>query len=196
MRLKDIMRLMVYFILSTLVSCSSGSQKARTTADTSKSVATTDTSLQEEFNNDEDFRQEFISLYQKPILIDTSFLEDGKNYEVIFHHFSTMDSGLVVPAMYNLDTNKDFVTHNFASDLIVLSDKNIVFKKHITKSTFGNLLDTLETPLKQYATLLYPDLYFKNDSIEIRYSISIPVTDIGMPASIKFDKKGNYIITL
>ena len=124
-------------------------------------------------------------------MVDTFFIDSGKKFEVIFHYFSTIDSGLTVPAKYNFDTKKDFVTHNFISDLILLSDKDTLFKKQITKSTFDNLLDT---SLKKYTTLLYPNFYIKNDSIEIHYSISIPVTDVGIGVNIKFDKKGNYVI--
>ena len=102
-----------------------------------------------------------------------------------------MDSGLIIPAKYSFDTHKDFVTHNFKSELILLLDKDTLFKKQITKGTFDKLL---YSDLRDYATLLYPDFYIKNDSIEIHYSISIPVTDVGIGVTIKFDKKGNYTI--
>jgi hypothetical protein len=187
------MRVSLYFIILTLLSCSSGSQKTNTQVDTTKSVSKTDTTQQDD-EEEIDFRKEFISLYQKPVLIDTFFFDNGKKYEVMFHHFSTMDNGLLVPAKYNFDTNKDFTTHNFVSDLTVLSDKDTVFKKHIIKAIFNSILDTLDTPLNKYATLLYPTLHLKNDSIQIHYSISIPVTDVGIGVNITFDKKGNYII--
>lgn len=188
------MRFSFCFIILTLLSCSSGSQKTNNQVDTTKSVAVTDTTQQEDEEEEVDFRKEFISLYQKPVLIDTFFIENGKKYKVVFHHFSTMDNGLVVPAKYNFDTHKDFTTHNFVSDLAVLSDKDTVFKKHITKATFNSLLDTLDTPLNKYATLLYPTIKLHNDSIQIHYSISIPVTDVGIGVNIKFDKEGNYTI--
>jgi hypothetical protein len=191
--IKTIMRVSLYFIFLTLLGCSSGSQGTNFQVDTTKFVAKIDTTQQDE-EEDVDFRQEFISLYQKPVLIDTSFVDNGKEYEIFFHHFSTMDNGLVVPAKYNFDTNKDFVTHNFVSDLTVLTGKDTVFKKHITKAMFKPLLDTLDTLLNEYATLLYPTLDINNDSIQIHYSISIPVTDVGIDADIKFDKQGNYVI--
>ena len=186
------MRFTVFLFFLTLLSCSTGSKKTNKQFDTTKSISLTDTIQHHE--QEVDFRKEFISLYQKPILIDTSFIDNGKKYKVIFHHFSTMDNELVVPAKYNFDTNKDFTTHNFASDLTVLADKDTVFKKHITKATFKSLLDTLGTPLNKYATLLYPTLEINNDNIQIHYSISIPVTDVGVGVSIKFDKKGKYVI--
>lgn len=188
------MRFIVYFVFLTLFGCSSGQQKANTHTDTVKTVTGADSGGREDDATQTDFRQEFISLYQKLEVVDTTFSDGGRTYRVIFHHFCTMDNGLVVPAKYNFDTNKDFVTHNFASDLMMLSDKDTVFKKHITKSTFSSLLDTLDTPLKKYAALLYPTLSIKNDSVQIYYSISIPVTDVGIGIEIKFDNKGNYVI--
>lgn len=188
------MRVLVYFIIVTLLGCSSDSQSANAQRETIISAAKIDTSQQIP-EQEADFREEYISLYQKPVLIDSSFVDNGKKYRIVFHHFSTMDSGLVVPAKYNFDTNKDFVTHNFVSDLTLLLGKDTVFQKQISKTMFSNLLNTLETPLNKFATLLYPTLDINKDSIKINYSISIPVTDVGIRANIKFDMKGNYVIT-
>lgn len=188
------MRFSIFLIISTLFGCSSGSEKTSNLADTAKSLAVTDRKLELEEGQEVDFRQEFISLYQKPVIIDTFVINHGKKYAIIFRHLSAMDKGLVVPAKYNFDTNKDFTTHNFVSDLTVLSDKDTVFKKFINKAVFNSLLDTHDTSLKKYATLLYPTLTLNNDSIQIHYSISIPVTDVGIGVVIKFDKKGNYVI--
>ncbi|MBN8790101.1 MAG: hypothetical protein J0I84_23710 [Terrimonas sp.] len=176
----------------TLLGCSSGSQGTNIQTDTTKSLTKTDTTQQG--GDDVDFRREFISLYQKPIFIDTSFVDNDKKYEIVFHHFSSMDNGLIVPVKYNFDTNEDFITHNFVSDLIVFTGKDTIFEKHITKAMFKSLLDTLDTPLNKYATLLYPTLDINNDSIQIHYSISIPVTDVGIGVDIKFDKNGSYVI--
>ena len=125
------MRFAVYLALLILLGCSSGSQKTPTPVDTTHSQAKTDTTQPSDYETQVHFRDEFISLYQKPVLVDTFFLDKTKRYRVLFHHFSTMDNGLVVPAKYNFDTNKDFVTHNFVSDLTVFLDKDTVFKKHI-----------------------------------------------------------------
>jgi hypothetical protein len=189
------MRFPFYVISVMLCSCSSKPTQSAGNTETITQTNMPDTTRQENEADEIDFRKEFISLYKQPVYIDTSFVEDGKNYKIIFHHFCTMDNALVVPAKYNFDTNKDFTTHNFASDLIFLSDKDTLFKKNIEKTTFNCILDTLDTPLKKYATLLYPTLNFKNDSIQINYSISIPVTDVGIAVDIKFDKKGNYTIS-
>ena len=158
--------------------------------DTPKASAKVDTTS--EYDNIQvDAREDLIASYEKPVFIDTFFVDNGKRLEVLFHYWCTMDSGIIVPAKYNFDINRDFVTHNFTSDLVVLFDKDTLFEKPITKSTFDTLL---ESSLKKYATLLYPGFTIKNDSIEIHYSISIPVTDVGIGVNIKFDKNGKYVI--
>ena len=158
--------------------------------DTTKTSTKIDNTV-EDNESQVDYRKEFIATYKKPVFIDTSFIANGKRFEILFHYFCTMDSGIIVPAKYNFDTNQEFATHNFISDLVVLSDKDTIFKKRITKKTFDTLLDN---SLKKYAILLYPDISIKNDSIEIGYSISIPVTDVGIGVNIKFDKNGKYVI--
>ena len=193
------MRLLISFTFFTLLGCSSGQNKSDVQADTTKTSIRIDTpkasakvdTTTEDDNIQVETREDLIASYEKPIFIDTFFVYNGKRFEVLFHYWCTMDSGIVVPAKYNFDTNKDFVTHNFISDLVTLSDKDTLFKKRITKSTFDTLL---ESSLKKDATLLYPTLTIKNDSIEIHYSISIPVTDVGIGVKIKFDKNGKYVI--
>ena len=109
----------------------------------------------------------------------------------MLNHFCTMDSGLIIPAKYNWDIQTDFVTHNFESDLTLLEDGDIVFKKQIVKPDFDSIL---YQALRQYAILQSPRLELKRDSILVHYSISIPVTDVSIGATIKFDKNGNFLI--
>lgn len=193
------MRILFFFLFLTLFSCSAKQNKTSNNIDRVKSYSgnTIKKSPKDDKSNDNDIkesqsdtRKEFIKLYSQPIFIDTFFVDNGKKYEILFHHFSTMDS-LIVPATYNFDTNKDFTSHNFISELILLSNKDTLFNKQITKSIFGKFLDS---SLIKYAVLLYPNFYIVNDSIEIDYSITIPVTDVGIGVVIKFDKNGNYII--
>jgi len=197
------MRLLISFAFLALLGCSSGQNKldvqsdtttkTSTRIDTLKASAKVDTTT--EYDNPQvDARKDLIASYDKPVFIDTFFVANGKKLEVLFHYWCTMDSSIIVPAKYNFDTDKDFVTHDFISDLTVLSGKDTVFKKHITKATFNNLLDTLDTPLKKYATLLGPTVSINRDSIQIYYSISIPVTDVGIGVNIKFDKNGKSVI--
>lgn len=137
-------------------------------------------------------RKEFISQYDTPLRIDTAVTFGDKKYDVVFIHSAIMDSSFIVPARYYFDTHSDFIVHPFFSTLIVHARGDTLFKKDVKAAAFGRLLDTT---LQRYATLLYPVVLLKPDSISIRYSISIPVTDIGIPATITFDYNGNQIVT-
>lgn len=167
--------------------CSSPDVKSKNTIDSSSISKAIDTVQEEE--REPDYRKEYIETYSKKILVDTAFTQEPKKCRVIFNHFCTMDSNLIVPAKYNFDTKKDFVTHNFKSDLILIQEKDTLFKKQVTKSDFNPVL---YSALKQYATLQSPFLELRNDSIFIHYSISIPVTDVGIAATIKFNKNGSF----
>jgi hypothetical protein len=138
-----------------------------------------------------DSRKEFISSYSKPFKLDTTVRLNGQVYKLNFRHFSNMDSAIRIPAKYNFDTNEDFVTHNFISEIILIKDTSVVLKKYITKDIFNSQL----TPeLKEFATLQFPSVVIDNDSIDISYSVSIPVTDIGISISLRMNEKGEYRI--
>lgn len=154
------------------------------------SVATVDSSEKDDVApNLNEVRREFIKSYNQPIEVDTFFVVENKKFKLILKHYCTHDSALIVPAKYNFDTNKDFRTHNFKSDLVLISGDDTVFKKAIDKKLFNKLLNPEEI---SYGTLLYPNVYLEDDSIGVQYSLSIPATDVGQPVNIKIDTVGNY----
>ncbi|HEX4372641.1 MAG TPA: hypothetical protein VHZ50_04975, partial [Puia sp.] len=101
-------------------------------------------------------------------------------------------SALIIPAKYDFDTHKDFTTSNFKSHIVLIKNIDTILNKIIDKAIFKKLLSP---ELDSFATLSFPDFKLSNDTIEIHYSISIPVTDVGTSAVIKFDKNGNYYIS-
>jgi hypothetical protein len=187
------MRFIIVLTVLNLVSCTSGQVKTTAVHQDSLKLASnfshTDTLDTEE--NGLAYRQEYLSEYSRNFVIDTAFTVRETTYRIHFTHYCTWDSSLVVPAKYNFDTKVDFRTHNFQSDLIVLEGNDTAFKKTITKEDFNPLL---YTALKKYATLSHPVLNIKNDSIQLFYSISIPVTDVGIGAAIQFDRRGNFTL--
>ncbi|HVY73495.1 MAG TPA: hypothetical protein VG890_01620 [Puia sp.] len=192
------MKFLIAFIIVILFSCSSKQNKSTAHIDSirnSTKIETTNTSEKLDSNAEDqsqaDARKELILSYEKPIFIDTFFIDKGKKVEIVFNYLCTKDSSIKVPAKYDFDTNKDFITHDFISELTVISGGDTAFKKRITRSTFDDLLDE---SLRKYATLYYPSFHVEGDSIKITYSISIPVTDVGVGAFIKFAKDGNYVI--
>jgi len=122
---------------------------------------------------------------------------DGKDtLRMHLKYYCLHDSSLTVPEKYmepwGEKDPKGFVTNNFASKIIILKNKDTVFNKIIKKNIFNGIL---EDPLKKYAVLLTCDYEGYNKAageFAFRYSITIPMTDVGVPASIVVDKTGHY----
>lgn len=132
--------------------------------------------------------KEYISNYNDTIKIDTSFLFEEKKVCITFKHYCLRDSALVIPSKYvSSYGTKEFVTHNFQSSLKITSDGVPVLDTIIRKSLFKK---SLYEELRNYGVLLYPDHKFINNHISIDYSISIPLTDVGISAAIVCDYMG------
>ena|GEM_PF-1409981 len=127
--------------------------------------------------------------YDKVQILDTSFVIDGLDYDFICRHFCNKEERLTVPAKYNFDTKQDFKTYNFVTDLMLVSKKDTILRKRVEKIDFKIDSDTV---LMNYATLLFPNISLKGDTISVNYSISIPGTDIGRPFSFQIAKDGHY----
>ena len=179
------MKFKIYILCLTLAACTNAGQE-------SSSIATKTDDSTEIGIDLAQVRKEFISTYLNPVLIDTSFYWEDSLYKVKFTHYATMDSGLTVPSLYNFDTNKDFVTHNFKSNLLIMHDADTLLTKEITKQTFK---EYLRPELDSFATLLFPNFYIKGDTIKLSYSLTIPVTDVGIHVEVKFDIKGYSTIS-
>jgi hypothetical protein len=138
-------------------------------------------------------REEYISNYKKIELIDTSFIDkNGDNIHFISKYYCTFDKSLKIPKDYVWeDTSKNFITHNYANDLLVVINNDTVFNKTIHKNEFKN---HLENHLKKYAVIMSPKFEYDNKII-LRYSLSIPITDLGTSATLTIKKNGKYIIT-
>jgi Domain of unknown function (DUF4738) len=138
-----------------------------------------------------EFRKEFISQYSNRISIDTSYFIDNTQKRVILTHHCNFDNAITVPGKYYFDDHKEFVTHNFTSRVTILSGGDTIVSNQITKATFEGIL---YPELKSYAVLSFNSLKIKNDTVQIRYSISIPATDVGIGVSVNIDRNGNSTI--
>lgn len=126
--------------------------------------------------------------------IDKAIINGGDTLRLKETYYCLHDSSLSVPKKYlwGGDTTKNFVTNNFASKLIVIHNRDTVFNKIFYKADFNQVISG---QLKKYAILFNPDyLGYSKEKQEfaIGFSISIPLTDVGVPAYIVIDKKGNY----
>ena len=132
---------------------------------------------------------EYVSNYKKPCLIDSSFVIDGNKYVIDLSHYCLMDSAVVVPKkyvyMYKLDS---FLTHNFVTKLSIKKDNKTIVERTISKKDFEKFL---YPQLKQYGVLFCPALKISNGFFTLDYSISIPLTDVGVGTSAQIDHNGN-----
>jgi hypothetical protein len=78
----------------------------------------------------------------------------------------------------NSYTNEDLKTHNFACDLMINKNGTEFLNKTITKNDFVNELK--DYTIESYGILFEP--YIKNENLNVyaNFSISIPLTDIGI----------------
>lgn len=122
---------------------------------------------------------ECIARYDHPVDIDSIFRTGGDVLEVRLHHYCLKDSAIRLPKeyadMYKLDS---FVTHNFETQLVVKRNDTVILDRVVRKKDFEGLLQY--DNLRSYAVLLFPDVGMVRDTINVSYSITIPLTDVGI----------------
>lgn len=129
--------------------------------------------------------------YKDTIKLDTSFLSGGHDTIFVkFSHYCTFDNAIEVPLKYLKGYNlSKFQTHNFISVVeIRTSNTKSLYREIIRKSDFNTLLDD---KLKASGVLSDPNVSFMDKKLNIEYSISIPLTDIGIGVNIILDTVGH-----
>jgi hypothetical protein len=94
---------------------------------------------------------------------------------------------VTVPAKYYFDSNAPFRTHSFESRILVLSNEDTLINRKVTKSDFRSFLDT---SLQDYGLLIFPNVNFSRPELVVNYSISIPLTDVGIGVRLIANEKG------
>lgn len=121
-------------------------------------------------------------------VVDSSFVLGTDTLKIALRHAPVTDSVLVIPvkyvSMYKLDS---FITHYFNTIVEVKKNNKTIFKRTISKNDFQKYL---EPSLRSYGALLYPQLKRVSGQIMINYSISIPLTDVGIGVSALIDNDG------
>ena len=125
----------------------------------------------------DDILNDYIQGYQKKTVFDSMYVVNSDTFQVVFRHYCLLDSGITVPLKYvSLYGLNQFVTHNFESRLIIKKNSKEIVDRKFIKKQFDDYLDE---PLKKYGVLLYPEITVESNHLEINYSVSIPLTDIG-----------------
>ena len=180
-----------------MIGCNS---QGGTSASTQPAVPTSDTVKQENKRTDTGFTQidlhkelqDYIKSYKDTVRVDTSFEYNHEKLKISFKHYCTYDSALHLPSKYiGMYALKEFTTHNFKSILKISSGGNLMIDTTITKEMFSDKIFEEE---KSYGALLYPHLSFSDKVVTIDYSISIPLTDVGVGASLECGYDGKLSI--
>lgn len=98
------------------------------------------------------------------------------------------ESAVILPRRYTDIYKMDsFVTHNFATEVKIEMNNTVLYQKTINKADFNSVLHPEE---KKYGVLFCPSMRRLNDTIRLRYSISIRLTDVGVGVTMKISKNG------
>ncbi len=182
----------IFLIVFTLTSCGQA-----TTTQNENSIKDTSTVADDKVTPDlKKLRQEYVETYNKPIEFEsTSKGKDGEKLKVLGKYYCLFDSAIVVPGKYNYDdTTKNFITHNFAEDIAIISNGDTILKKTITKRNFIN---DLPQYLRDYAVIFEPKFegYDRDsDDFDFSFSISIPLTDVGQLMNLSIKRNGQVNI--
>jgi hypothetical protein len=102
-----------------------------------------------------------------------------------------MDSAITVPKQYvNIYKLDSFVTHNFVTEVKLDKNSKTIFQATVYKKNFEKFL---YPQLKEYGILFCPEINLSRDTIELDYSISIPLTDIGVGVEMIINRDGSVV---
>lgn len=151
-------------------------------------AASRDTGMEGADGNVTDVYNDYVSEYEKRHTIDTGFAVGADSFRLQLTHYCLHDSAIKVPReyvyMYGLDS---FVTHNFATTVRLDRNNRTILQRIVHKEDFDALLDK---GLKKYSALLYPEMGVVKDSVYLYYSISVPLTDVGIGVHMVVDRAG------
>jgi len=137
--------------------------------------------------------------YDQIKTIDSTFINASDTLHFCLTYYCLKKDSLVVSKHYNTEkSSKDFVTHPFASNILLVHNGDTVLKKQFQASDFTPFFqDNFGGSLKKNGSMLMPYLSRKNKDkkrIVVICGISIPSTDIGVGLFLVIDKNGHYEI--
>jgi hypothetical protein len=186
--------IIIPLVITVLLSCNSTTDQ---TPEPQKNLDTTPAKAisskeEDEANNENDLDMimaDYKEMADKPHIKDTMLLIDGDTFHVLVKHYPVPDSPIIVPkkyaAIFKLDS---FSTSSLKTSVTITKNGKAILQREISKNDF---LDLLYPALKDYAVLFTPDISSADGHIELHYSISIPLTDVGIGVAALIDKNGS-----
>jgi hypothetical protein len=142
-------------------------------------------------------RNQYILSYTNIIKTDTMVYRLKDTLNVAFQYYCLFDSTVHINDEYIWEDNtEEFITHNFEAILRIYGNKKDDILVKLSKSTFVNILNE---ELLLHGVLMYPTYrgYDKiNDRLGFGFSVSIPITDIGISCYCSVDPETGEIIVM
>lgn len=145
-------------------------------------------------------RELLIKMYDQIKTIDTVFIGSNDTLHFFLKYYCKKENTLTIPKSFDMDKKspKDFVTHPFASDIILVRNRDTVLKKQITAGDLNPFFeDKFGGNIKKYGSISMPYLSKRNkeaNQILLIFTIGIPSTDIGIGVPLKIEKDGHYSV--
>jgi len=145
-------------------------------------------------------RKRISKSYDDVKVIDSIFIVGSDTLHFYSKRYCLKNSNIVVPKSYDSERNNPtaFVTHPFATDILLLRDKDTVMNKQFRAGDFNPYyVDKWGGNLKKYGSILDIGLDRRNkdrNRIIVDVSLSIPSTDIGSGVYLIIKKDGSYRI--
>lgn len=142
----------------------------------------------------DEVKADLLSKYDKVERIDTTIIVGADTLNVHEKYYCLKDNAVIVPKRYlwGGDTTKDFVTHSFVTQITIVKNKHTIINKIFRKKDFDPIVNPEE---RKYAIIFTADFegYRKKyNGVVFCYSITIPLTDVGVSACIAVDMNGHY----
>lgn len=132
-----------------------------------------------------DIIPEFEREYRKVMRLDTGYVLKGDTFSIHLTHQCDTLNTLLIPEKYvTVYGLKEFAAHPFFGEIKVERNGVSFFSQRITISTFHRLLDE---SVRLYGSILYPVFSLDSNKVKMRYSVSIPLTDVGKTCTAVFD---------
>jgi hypothetical protein len=136
--------------------------------------------------------------YNKIAHVDKTVIDGKDTLQLHETYYCLHDHSLVVPKMciaaWGLKHPKPFIANTFATKIVVIDNRDTVLNRVFKRVDFNS---ALWDRLRQYAIIFSAD-YIGYDrqkhEFAMGYSITIPLTDVGLAAGVAIDKKGKYRI--
>jgi len=202
--------LVVIFIVLGYSGCHSGNDKsnnsiANKTADSISKQKIIDSEMKAGERPDseqlepsfDEVKADLFKSYNQIKNTDTTIIDGKDSLTLHFKYYCLHDSSLIVPGRYiawNGVEKKDYTVNNFVSKILIVKNKDTILNRTFLKKDFDKVIFEEE---RKYGIMFDADFqgYSKTKGeFLFGYTITIPMTDVGVPASITVNKMGIFTI--